>query len=251
MAKKKRRSARKPAPSQWWAIALVVLVGAVSAGLVAAALAPSTPPASASRVTGPLDFSTYVPERVASTRVMFIGDSYSAGTGASDRANRWTTLVSDELGWIETNEALGGTGYVRTAGQEGCGRDYCGTYGEVITTTEAPTPGIVVISGGRNDGRPTGDYASAIQSTIQAAQGRWPEARIALTSPIWDDDASPSWMPDMVEAARAASEATGATFVDIGQPLSGRADYLIADGIHPNDAGYAAIAEAFLAAWPT
>ena len=46
-----------------------------------------------------------------------------------------------------------------------------------------------------------------------------------------------------------AASAAGAKYVDLGQPLAGREDFVIEDGVHPADAGYAAIAAAFTQAW--
>ncbi|GAA5193127.1 hypothetical protein GCM10023346_17000 [Arthrobacter gyeryongensis] len=40
---------------------------------------------------------------------------------------------------------------------------------------------------------------------------------------------------------KAAAAANGATYLDIGQPLWGHPEFLAADGIHPDDAGHAAI----------
>ena len=229
----------------------IVAAGAAILTMVAIPVVVSaTSPAPVPYVRPSDAFETPTPEPEP-VSVLFIGDSYSAGAGASAPSARWTTIASNELGWIENNEARGGTGYVATAGVNGCGIEYCPTYGEVIRDEADLTPSIVVISGGRNDGAQP-DYQAMVESTIREAQAKWPGAAVVVTSPIWDDDAAPAWMTASIAAVQAAAAAAGAVYLDIGQPLAGNADLVIAgDGVHPSDAGYAAIAAAFTAAWAT
>lgn len=242
---------RSPSIPKVWQYIGVAVIGAVVVGLSVAALQPRAPAVSAQdRVVPSAEDFAADDERVVFPDVLFIGDSYTAGTGATSKAERWTTLVADQLDWFEFNHGYGGTGYVVTAGRDGCGADYCPSYPEAIAAVTDVEPGIIVISGGRNDGERAPDYSAAITATIQAAQTRWPEAQIVVTSPLWDDDPVPAWFPETITAARDAATATGATWVDLGQPLAGRTDFLVSDGVHPNDAGYAAIAAAFVAAWP-
>ncbi|WP_062311197.1 SGNH/GDSL hydrolase family protein [Demequina rhizosphaerae] len=178
----------------------------------------------------------------------FVGDSYSAGAGASDTDVRWTTVVANDLGWSEDNVALGGTGYVTSAGKEACGLDYCGTYAETIGDVGGD-PDLVVISGGRNDGRSPAGLENAAVNTFEKAHTRFPNALIVATSPLWDDDEAPAWLEDNAEVVKRAAEETGTVYLDIGQPLAGHPAYIAEDGLHPNDAGHVAIAIAFEAAW--
>lgn len=209
-------------------------------GLHSDTVASSTPHDDAS------DTSPGAPQESA----LFIGDSYTTGSRASRPDAKWTSIVSMASGWKERNEGRGGTGYITTSDRRGCGRDYCPTYREVITDLTGPAPDIVVISGGRNDSeQPSSPYRDVVVSTIADAQNKWPRARIIVTSPIWDDQI-PAWAPNNVNAVRAATEARGAVFVDLGQPLLNHSNYVSQDGVHPNDAGYQAIAAAFLRAIP-
>src|SRR5688500_14942153 len=45
--------------------------------------------------------------------VAFYGDSYTLGTGASDPAKRWSTIIAADRGWREFNPSVNGLGYVR------------------------------------------------------------------------------------------------------------------------------------------
>src|SRR5690606_35686817 len=139
---------------------------------------------------------------------LFIGDSFTFGTGVAEKRQRWTTLVSEQLGWNEVNEGLGGTGYVRTSGVSGCGIDYCPSYREHIEGLTDLDPDIVVISGGQNDGAPANDYRAAVDSTFAAAKQNWPDAEFYVTSPVWNDAEAPEWLATtrttVSEAAAAA-----------------------------------------------
>lgn len=233
-----------------WGIAASVVVLVVLGGI---ALVASSQQVQADYTAQPRPNVTFIPkgtvEAPAPPTVLFIGDSYSAGAGASAPELRWTTLASAEHGWSEQNRALGGTGYVKTAGPEGCGLDYCGTYREVIDGVTDTSPDIVIVSGGRNDGQPAATYAQTVADTIAAVRAKWPETQIVVTSPIWDDDAPPRWFGDVIAATQSAAASSGATWLDLGQPLAGDAALVVEDSIHPSDAGYAAIAAAFTQAW--
>lgn len=164
--------------------------------------------------------------------VLFIGDSYSAG-----RDRRHPPIVgqrsfpANSAG--ENNHALGGTGYLATSGVEGCGLDYCGTYGEVIASLTDIEPDIVVISGGRNDGTRLLTSADAVSTTVGAAIEKWPDATVVVPTPIWDDE-TPS-APQIIDVVRTAASGVGAQVLDLGQPLEGHPDWIIDDGVHPND----------------
>jgi len=64
--------------------------------------------------------------------VVFIGDSYTHGTGSSSKALRWSSVVSSAEGWSEVNLGRGGTGYKATSSNNGCGLKYCPNYAEMV-----------------------------------------------------------------------------------------------------------------------
>lgn len=175
--------------------------------------------------------------------VAFIGDSYSAGAGGTPGLG-WTSVLSQTKQWTEKNVALGGTGYVATAGQEGCGLDFCPNYEGVVEEVVLSSPSMVIISGGRNDRWvPAGDVEAKAAELFTTLQARLPEAKIIVTSPIWDDDPAPKDIAEVIAAVQSAAESAQVTYVDLGQPLAGHPEMLSADGVHPNDLGYAEIAK--------
>ncbi|MDN4484170.1 SGNH/GDSL hydrolase family protein [Demequina lignilytica] len=232
-----------------WLLAATVL--AIVAALIAWTARPATPAASwdpLEPIVTPTATTAAEPEI---SDVLFVGDSYTAGAGATEdkvEQLRWSARVSQELGWNEINVALGGTGYVMTSGFEGCGVDFCPRYRERILTADAD-PDLVVISGGRNDGpEPEGFYQSVL-STFETAQERWPDAMIVVTLPLWDDDPAPEWLAADATVILTAARSAEVDVLDLGQPLEGVASFIAEDGIHPSDAGHEAIAAAFIDAW--
>jgi lysophospholipase L1-like esterase len=186
--------------------------------------------------------------------VAFIGDSYTAGAGTTAPEKRFTTLVAHTQGWVEVNVGRGGTGYISPvdgdAAQVACGLDHCASYGEMIADAAAQQPEIVVVSGGRNElgkGR-SASYRDGVAKFFADLRAALPDAQILVTSPIWDDDQAPDGLDDIADAVRAGAQAVGGTYLDIGEPLAGRREFVSADGVHPSDDGHAAIAQAVDAA---
>ncbi|WP_424449713.1 SGNH/GDSL hydrolase family protein [Microbacterium arborescens] len=236
------RPARRPGGGHWWqidwggmpvwAVALsVVAIGGLLAG--GFALRPST-----------------AAEDTPSPIVVFLGDSYTAGTGASDDSLGWASLVGEAEGWRVRNLARGGTGYASTvtgdAAPAACGRDECPSFGQMAQEGTSLLPDIVVVSGGRNDvgDEPVDAEVDAFFDTVAAA---YPGSRIYVTDVLWHDRA-PEAVERLSEVVQRDARRIGATWLDIGQPLATGDGLLAPDGIHPNDAGHEAIARAVIAA---
>lgn len=180
-------------------------------------------------------------------KVLFIGDSYSSGAGASTKKHRWTSLVSEARGWEEHNAALGGTGYVAESGTAGCGKEHCPRYRIALDDyfRVNGAPDIVVVSGGRNDlGKP--GLREAVKEFWEDLCSR-SGVEVIVTSPLWHSETEPVALVTLGDQIRAEAERCGARYLQLGQPLD-RPSLLAEDGVHPNDAGYAAIASAFDAA---
>jgi acyl-CoA thioesterase-1 len=177
--------------------------------------------------------------------VAFIGDSYTQGAGADSEGAPWPTLLSRSEDWAERNLGRGGTGYISTSTVAGCGLEYCPNYSEMIPEAVTLNPSKVVVSGGRNDvGQDPEAVTEAINSFYEDLRAQLPDAEIIAISPVWDAREAPEEIDRMRDAVRAAAEANGAEYLDIGQPLAGQPDLVAPDEVHPNNEGHAALAEA-------
>jgi lysophospholipase L1-like esterase len=190
----------------------------------------------------------------SSSRVaVFLGDSYSAGTGASSSRTRWTSVVSTARGWLEANLARGGTGYVKTSSTSGCGLTYCPTFLEMAADAVAAAPDVVVVAGGRNDlllasTNPAAVHQAVLDTFARLRQGL-PTTTIYAVTPMWDSSTPPAVLQDLRTWVIEAAAAQGATLVDGADGwLLGHPEWISADGVHPNDAGHAQLAQHVLAA---
>lgn len=173
---------------------------------------------------------------------VFLGDSYTQGVGGGGVT--WPDLVGSSQGWDVDNLGLGGTGYLRTAGAKGCGRAFCGDYQEASAEIIG-MPSYIFVSGGRNDlGLPVPDLGKAADSLFADLQTRFPQAKIFVILPWFDDDPPPSSPADFITALKAAANKHGVTIIDTGQPLFEKSELISDDGIHPNADGYRVLADA-------
>lgn len=175
---------------------------------------------------------------------LFLGDSYTAGVElpAEEITDRWASRLSAQQGWVELNQGCAGAGYTHP------GQICMTTYREQVDALIDADPDVIVVSGAINDlGSTLGEIEAAAQATFMTLQRTFPHARVYAVGGVYADagahtDDGPTLQEiDLIIAAQAT--AAGATFVDIGAPLNDRPDLLTDDGLHPNNAGHAVIAE--------
>jgi len=70
---------------------------------------------------------------------------------------------------------------------------------------------------------------------------------IFVMAPWFDDDPPPPAAGEFTQAVQAAALENQLVYLDSGQPLFDRADLISPDGVHPNAAGYQALAAAVTA----
>ena len=184
--------------------------------------------------------------QASAPKAAFIGDSITAGYGASSEPMRWTSLVSQKMGWIEHNFGRGGTGYLATSSREGCGLDFCPNYLGMLDDVASSGPDIVVVAGGGNDMPEfvsnSGPVSRAITYTFNELRKRLPNARIIAVGPFARDVTSSVIAFDLV--VQDAARAVGGEYVSLIAPHPVvQGDMFLADGAHLNDSGYAAIAD--------
>ena len=198
---------------------LTAATALATAGLVACASPAPTPQATGD---GPV--------------VAFYGDSYTLGTGASDPSVRWSTRISESRGWVEVNPSVNGLGFINN-------RELFGD-GDLPSMIIDADPDIVFVTMGLNDNFSYSFAADAIEAQIDTDLRRLtealPEARFIVVEPFWYTAERPPSVPIIIEWVRDAAERYGADYIPGASTwIQGRQGEMAADGLHPNDDGYA------------
>ncbi len=186
----------------------------------------------------------------AQVRIVANGDSITAGSGASQQANRYTDRLDALLGpaFSVQTEGVSGATLLRR------GRpSYRSTNG--VASTLGADPDIITIMLGTNDSKASqwsngiatefvDDYVALID-TYRAGLG---DVAIhpVLPPPATDADVRGSVVaneiiPGILEAARRRN----LTVIDANSPFGEDPLDLFTDGVHPNDAGHLLLAETF------
>ena len=185
----------------------------------------------------------------AGTIFGFIGDSITQGYRATSSAKRWSTLVSRIFGATEKNVAVGGTGF--TTSPESTRFD--GQADSLIAAVGANAPvSIVFISGGVNDlSVNAGLGASVLESTVNKVRAAFPLARIIVTiglsgtleKGLHNSNKAMRDRLDYYAALSTKAASLGCEVLAGYYMTSVNPSYSSDDGLHPNDSGYALIAD--------
>jgi lysophospholipase L1-like esterase len=171
------------------------------------------------------------------TVVAFLGDDWTSGDGASNRAHRFTTLLATQLNVIERNFGAAGTGYAKAT-------DTAGAYSSRVDAVVAAAPAVVVVSGGRNDSSDDPATAAAHARALFAQlHNKLPDAVLVAIAPFWGDSDLPPELTALGDAVKRGVTDVGGTYLDIPDPIHGHPSFM-ADAADPDDQGYAAIAAA-------
>lgn len=183
-------------------------------------------------------------------RMLIIGDSYSEGIGADDpESDNWARLAADhyaELGWDTEIDGAGGTGWINGAGGPN-------TYGERLerAADEDFVPDILVLQGGLNDYETAPpQVGDAVAESIEQAREQWPGVRVVVFASTVPYPLSEEAEP-LTSAISAAAAGVGAPVIDPFAENWMTADtadeYTAGDGTHLTTAGYAYVADRFIA----
>lgn len=177
--------------------------------------------------------------------IAVVGDSYTTGTAEGGLgSNAWTTRV-----WLAL--AHQGMQIAPDVVSEGrAGYVVRGDHGSVFEdlTSRAVHPGdaLVVFFGSRNDeGSDPLRLAGMAHDTFDLARRTAPSARLLVIGPPWPTADPPFDILYVRDTLAAQARDAGASFAD---PISegwfvGRPDLIGPDGVHPNDAGHAYMAD--------
>jgi lysophospholipase L1-like esterase len=173
-------------------------------------------------------------------RVAFYGDSYTLGVGATSVARRWSTVICAERGWREFNPSINGLGFVRNRRNFGDG--------DLPSQIIANSPDIVFVTLGLNDNFGFAEEADRIRvqisTDLEYLRLALPMARFIVVEPFWYTDDRPDSLSIITGWVKAAAEFIDADYV-VGAShwLEHHPEWMAADGLHPNDAGYVHLAD--------
>jgi lysophospholipase L1-like esterase len=168
----------------------------------------------------------------------FYGDSYTLGTAASDPANRWSSVICRDRGWREFNPSVNGLGFVNNRRPDV----------DLPSLVIDQDRDIVFVTMGLNDNF-SYDVAAdrihdAIDADLQRLKRELPDARFIVVEPFWYTDERPESLELISGWVHDAANDIGADWVpDASHWIEGHPEWMAADGLHPNDDGYAAMAE--------
>ena len=173
------------------------------------------------------------------TRVAFYGDSYTLGTGATDPAQRWSTIISEKRGWSEYNPSVNGLGFVNNRGTFGDG--------DLPSLVIDGNPDIVFITMGLNDNfsydRAADQIKAQITDDFTRIQEALPDARIIVVEPFWYTDSRPESVEVIIGWVKDAAADIDADYIPgASHWIEGHPEWMASDGLHPNDDGYAEMA---------
>jgi lysophospholipase L1-like esterase len=173
-------------------------------------------------------------------RVAFYGDSYTLGVGATNPAKRWSTIVCFERGWREFNPSINGLGFVRNRRNFGDG--------DLPSQIVASNPDIVFVTMGLNDNFAFASDSERIRvqisTDLEYLRLALPMVRFIVVEPFWYTDDRPDSLSVITGWVKAAAEFIDADYV-IGAShwLEHHPEWMAADALHPNDDGYAHMAD--------
>ncbi len=119
-------------------------------------------------------------------RVVFIGDEWAQGAGATGADKSFTAITATALGWTFDVDAVTGSGWTKDAPNVPNSRfvDRAARLSDGINA-----PDVVVLSAQTPSGSPLQEVAALIEETVGAVRTQVPDARIVVILPVANDKA--------------------------------------------------------------
>jgi len=177
--------------------------------------------------------------------VAVIGDSYTTGTDEGGQgSNAWTarTWLALARQGVQISPAVaseGRAGYVVPG-------DHGSVFEDLTARAVQFDDALVVFFGSRNDeGVAPMQMAGMAHDTFDLARRMAPSAKLLVIGPPWPTANPPFDVLYVRDTLSSQAREAGATFIDpiIDGWFVGRPDLIGPDGVHPNDAGHAYLAE--------
>jgi lysophospholipase L1-like esterase len=188
---------------------------------------------------------------------VFIGDSFTEGSGHGFRHQSWGWEASHRLGWQDVYmSGLGSTGYLQTLSSRVKFRD------RIVSDCINYTPDVVVIAGGQNDTSfSTASVEAEAETLFDQIKTALPSAKLIVCSPFrGTNGAVGTWRPvrDAIFAgASGIADLTVDAISETDEWITGTGKvgtttddgngdlYVVADGTHWTAAGHRAVGARF------
>lgn len=136
------------------------------------------------------------------TTVLFVGESYEAGGAGVATRDTFARLVCAKLDWSCRYDAASGSGYLADP-----------SYDHRLTAAgTGDAPDVVVVTSGRADLGLAGVRAATTRYLRDLAK-RYPDSRLVVVEPFWNDDLSSTAMTRLRSDVHAAARGAHATWV--------------------------------------
>ena len=218
--------------------ALAALGALVALSVTAFAMPPRRPP----EYTPTVDVKT-VTHRAVRPAMLLIGDSYAGGATGVNAAGTFPWHACATLSWVCHVDGQGGTGY-RADGH--ADSPSFRPYDDRVAADQARYAAeVVVVTGGREDGTASGEYAAA-RKLFTHLMVAYPAAMHVVVEPFWVDDSPPPSMVALRTSIKKAAQETGFRWIDSDGWLG--SSLISDDGVHPTLKGHQVIGERLAAA---
>ena len=185
----------------------------------------------------------------AGNNIVFIGDSWTYGSGATNRlTERFTTLIAQNFGMTEFNFGVGAAGFTRP----NTFISQVETANSSMTTTEKNMTSICLITGGVNDIRWSSEttlsaFVNAVVACVERAKEVFPNAQIVLacgtTTNNTFTDTNRHWYYQAMKAVKQQHTEGRVLIIDhVGAAINGVEANYTSDNLHPNTQGHSLLA---------
>lgn len=205
----------------------------------------------------------YLSQMIAGETVLFVGDSYTYGTGASDHnagagpdTKRWSSIVASTLGCNEINVAVGSTGFV-DPGSGGQNMPFItqfnNWYSNASTTLRSEVRAVFV-AGGYNDvwhdDASWNTMISASRAICNRVHTVLPNAHLILIPMMWCGYdytiKARNLYTAIIKGAQSCTHPERVCVIKDAMTWTAYTGDIASDGIHPNDNGHLHIAQGVL-----
>jgi lysophospholipase L1-like esterase len=165
---------------------------------------------------------------------VFLGDSYTADTGANSAMRQWCNTLCNIKGWECLPDGIGGDGWTTT------GADLPNTRVTTDLALRTQVPSRVICAMGYNDGGGNmTTLASQFATAVASIKSAFPSATIQVLGP-WTPLGGTANLTLVKNALITACTTASVTFVDIENIINAgnSAQYGLGDLTHPNQAGH-------------